>query len=163
MILFTIDDALSNPSKYAANVLIGEFIDFPDGDRVFKNIQARQDDEMADLVLRYFPEYSIGYNFVRKSPLGQIEPNFIHKDDMMGDITCILYLNETHPKEDGTTIYDDEELPVCKVYAKFNRLVAFESNLLHSRNIFENFGEEDDARLIQVIFLKKNNEQGDKA
>jgi hypothetical protein len=81
----------------------------------------------------------------------------------MGDITCILYLNETHPKEDGTTIYDDEELPVCKVYAKFNRLVAFESNLLHSRNIFENFGEDDDARLIQVIFLKKNNEQGDKA
>lgn len=158
MILFAIDDALSNPSKYAADVLIGEFIDFPDGEKVFKNIQKREDDEMAELVLRLFPEYGIVYNFVRKSPFGQIEPNFIHKDDMMGDITCILYLNEKHPKEDGTTIYDDEEIPVCKLYAKFNRLITFESKLLHSRNIFENFGEDDSARLIQVIFLKKNNE-----
>jgi hypothetical protein len=158
MILLTIDDALLFPKEYTANVLIGEFGEFPDGDKVFKNIQPRGDDEVAKLVLRLFPEYSIRYNFVRKSPLGQIEPNFIHKDDMMGDITCILYLNETHPKEDGTTIYDEEGSPICTMYAKFNRLIAFESQLSHSRNIFENFGEEDSARLIQVLFLKMNND-----
>jgi hypothetical protein len=73
---------------------------------------------------------------------------------MMGDLTCILYLNEESPSEDGTTIYDEEKKPLIRVYSKFNRMVAFESQLLHSRNIFENFGEEESARLIQVAFLK---------
>ena len=155
MTLLTIDDALSNPNGYVSDVLIGEFGDFPDGDKVFKNIQPRKNDDLSELVSRLFPNYTINYNFIRKSPLGQVEPNFIHKDDMMGDITCILYLSKTHPKEDGTTIYDDEGLPACRVYAKFNRLIAFESKLFHSRNIFENFGEDDNSRLIQVIFLKK--------
>lgn len=156
MILFTTDDVLANPKEYLDNALNGEFQDIPDGDKVFKNIQARDnDDEFAKYVLLLFPEYNINYNFIRKSPLGQVEPNFIHKDDMMGDITCILYLNKTHPKEDGTTIFDTDGLPVFKVYAKFNRMSLFDSHLPHARNIFENFGEGDDARLIQVIFLKR--------
>jgi hypothetical protein len=155
MILFTIDDSLLNPKEYVHSILVEEFKDITDGVNTFKNIQPRGDDELSKLALKLFPEYVIGYNFVRKSPFGQEEPNFIHKDDMMGDITCILYLNENHPKEDGTTIYDDEEVSLCKIYAKFNRLIAFESKLLHSRNIFENFGEDNSARLIQVIFLKK--------
>jgi hypothetical protein len=66
-----------------------------------------------------------------------------------------LYLNKTHPKEDGTTIFDTDGLPIFKVYAKFNRMTFFDSYLPHARNIFENFGEGDDARLIQVIFLKR--------
>jgi len=37
------------------------------------------------------------YNFIRQSPFRQEEPNFIHTDEMMGDITCILYLNQFHP------------------------------------------------------------------
>ena len=160
MILLTIDDILNNPKEYLQAVLDGEFNDVHDGYKVFKNIQARDnDDELASLVLKLFPEHNISYNFVRKSPLGQVEPNFIHKDDMMGDITCILYLNKTQPKEDGTTIYDNDDNPLCKIYAKFNRMIAFESELPHSRNIFDNFGEGDDARLVQVIFLKKKDDQ----
>jgi len=40
------------------------------------------------------------------------------------------------------------------VYSKFNRMIAFNSDSLHSRNLFENFGEGESARLIQVAFLK---------
>jgi len=159
MILYTLDNVVYNIKEYVDDILNGEFDDFPDGDNVFKNLQSRDNnDEFAKFILNLFPEYNINYNFARKSPLGQIEPNFIHKDDMMGDVTCILYLNEIHPKDDGTTIYDDDDNPLCKIYAKLNRVIAFESNLPHSRNIFENFGEGDSARLIQVIFLKKKNE-----
>ena len=58
------------------------------------------------------------------------------------------------PVEDGTTIYDDDKNPLVKVYSNYNRMIAFDSNMLHSRNLFENFGEGQNARLIQVIFLK---------
>jgi hypothetical protein len=34
-------------------------------------------------------------------------------------------------------------------------MVAFDSDCPHSRNIFENFGEGDEARLVQVIFLEQ--------
>ena len=158
MILFTADNLLENPEQYRDDILKGEFIDFFDGANTFKNIQPRNNyDELASKMLSLFPGYKINYNFVRKSPLYQKEPNFIHKDDMMGDITCILYLNDKYPKEDGTTIYDDDDNVLCKIHSRFNRMIAFESNMSHSRNIFDNFGEGDESRLIQVIFLK--NEQ----
>jgi hypothetical protein len=40
------------------------------------------------------------------------------------------------------------------VLGRFNRLLIFDAALPHSRAIFENYGEGDDARLIQVIFLR---------
>jgi hypothetical protein len=106
-------------------------------------------------MLSAFPGYAVNWNFVRKSPLNQEEPNFIHTDEMMGDITCILYLNKEKPNEDGTTIYDEDKNPLFVLYSKFNRMIAFSSESPHSRNILENFGDEDSARLIQVIFLKQ--------
>ena len=45
--------------------------------------------------------------------------------------------------------------------ADYNSVLVFNSDRLHSRNNFDNFGEGDDSRLIQVAFLKKrNNEEG---
>jgi hypothetical protein len=154
MSLFFTDNVLDNPIEYVEEALNGRFVDIPDGDRVFRGIQIRGNDEFANFVLDLFPDCYIVYNFIRKSPLYQEEPNFIHKDDMMGDLTAILYLNEIHPKEDGTTIYNDDETESCVVYSKFNRMLAFDSELLHSRNIYDNFGEGENARLVQVIFLK---------
>jgi hypothetical protein len=101
------------------------------------------------------PKYAVTFNFIRKSPQGQEEPNFIHTDDMMGDITAILYLSKEHPKEDGTTIYDDQGERSCVFYSKYNRMIIFDSELAHSRNIFDNFGDDKSARLVQVVFLKK--------
>lgn len=158
MNLIVMDDVLKNPKSYVLDALIGDFRDIPDGDNVFKGIQIRGNDEFAEFVLGIFPEYTITYNFIRKSPFGQVEPNFVHSDEMMGDITALLYLNEEHPKEDGTTLYNNDGLKECVVYANFNRMFAFNASQLHSRNIYDNFGEGDMARLVQVIFLKQKNE-----
>jgi hypothetical protein len=79
---------------------------------------------------------------------------------MMGDKTVLLYLNKWQPIEDGTTLYKfnkvaDDYLPMCTFYAQYNRLVIFDSSIPHSRNIFENFGEGEYSRLVQVMFLKE--------
>jgi hypothetical protein len=74
----------------------------------------------------------------------------------MGDLTCLLYLSKSHPKEDGTTIYEDDEITKNMEFrSKFNRMIIFDAKLFHSRNILSNFGVNKSARLIQVIFLKK--------
>ena len=161
MTLVTIDDVLKEPKVYIRDIFDYGFQDIVDGDKVFKNIQPRdKSDEFAKMVKFIFPDYDITYNFIRKSPINQEEPNFIHTDEMMGDITVILYLSKRSPDDDGTIIYDKNYKPLCRIYSKFNRMVAFQSALPHSRAIYDNFGEGEDARLIQVIFLKaKTNEQ----
>ena len=155
MNLLVVEDLLKYPNEYISDIYRNGFEDVEDGQHVFHNIQPRGDnDDFAKLISELFPDYAIAWDFVRMSPLNQREPNFIHSDEMMGDITCILYLNELSPIEDGTTIYDNDKNPSVKIYSKFNRMIAFSSNVLHSRNIFENFGEGHSARLIQVAFLK---------
>jgi len=52
-------------------------------------------------------------------------------------------------------MYDSDDKPSCVVYSKYNRMLCFTSQVRHSRNIFENFGEGESSRLIQVIFLKR--------
>jgi hypothetical protein len=154
--LFTKDNVLSDPDAYVKEIYCGEFVDVPDGDKKFKNIQPRKDDEFSKVVMEYFgSKFDIAYNFVRMSPYGQEEPNYIHSDEMMGDLTVILYLSKEHPDNDGTTMYDSDEKPSCVVYSKYNRMLSFTSHVRHSRNIFENFGEGQSSRLIQVIFLKR--------
>ena len=155
MIALSLDNVIKDPKKYVDDIFNQRFYDFVDGSKVFKNVHARGNDEFEKFVLDLFPDYEAKWNFVRKSPLNQEEPNFIHTDDMMGDITVLLYLSRNHPDNDGTTIYDENHKPICVLYSKFNRMVAFDSELPHSRNIFENFGEGDDARLVQVIFLER--------
>ena len=155
MNLITFDNIIKDPIAYVDNIHKNQFQDISDGVSIFKNIQPRDsNDEFGAFCLSIFPNYAINWNFIRKSPLGQDEPNFIHSDEMMGEITCILYLNEVHPKEDGTTIYDKDNNPLFTAHAKFNRMFSFDSIAPHSRNIFENFGSGEKARLVQIIFLK---------
>lgn len=151
-----LDNVLIDPEKYVKDIHSGEFIDFADGDKVFKNIQPRSNTDMfARIAMAYLgPDFYVALNFVRKSPENQIEPNFIHTDEMMGDVTAILYLSKDHPKEDGTTIYDENGDKSCVFYSRYNRMIIFDSELPHSRNILENFGKDEGARLIQVAFLK---------
>ena len=157
MILTIIDDFLENSDNHLESIFNNNFVDFDSNVGVFKNIQNRQSDIVSDKLLKLFPNTKVNYNFVRMSPKEQIEPTFIHDDSMMGDITCILYLNKEHPCNDGTTIYDSDYNTKCvEVRSKFNRMIIFDSNLPHSRNIFSNFGVNKSSRLIQVIFLNKN-------
>lgn len=155
MNLIIVDNVIESPIKYVSEILEKDFIDVSDGVNVFQNIQPRYEpDEFTSYVSDLVgPMYDVSWNFVRKSPLNQDEPNFIHTDEMMGDITAILYLSIKHPDGDGTTIYNDDGSKSCVIYSKFNRMIVFDSSLPHSRNIFENFGTGDESRLIQVVFL----------
>lgn len=157
MNLIVSDNVIDNPVKYLSDILSNEFIDVFDGVNTFHNIQPRpHDDEFAKIALESVGlGYEVAFNFIRKSPEGQEEPNFIHTDEMMGDVTAILYLSRSHPIEDGTTIYEEGSRPSCVVYSKFNRMLMFDSKLPHSRNIFENFGVGDLSRIIQVTFLRE--------
>ncbi len=155
MNLITFDNIIKDPLSYVSDIHLHGFQDVADGDYVFRNIQPRDsNDEFAKYVTTLFNGYKVDLNFVRKSPLNQEEPNFVHTDEMMGDITCLLYLNEQAPEDDGTTIYDEDKKPLLTMYSKFNRMIAFNSDAPHSRNLFDNFGEAQTARLVQVIFLK---------
>jgi hypothetical protein len=119
-------------------------------------------------------------SFFRKSPAGQVEPNYIHTDCDMGEWTAILYLTPNPPPDDGTTFWrhiatgrietatgatSDENLGEVlawrdraqweqwrTVAAVFNRVVVFPASYYHSRALEENYGEGDSARLIQVLF-----------
>lgn len=156
MNLAIFNNIIQDPKKYIQEINDYGFQDIFDGEKVFKNIQPRDaNDDFALFLLFLFKEYEVAFNFIRKSPLNQEEPNFIHTDEMMGDLTCILYLNEVHPDNDGTTIYDTKNKPIFTMYSKFNSAFIFGSYLPHSRNILENFGHGENARLVQVAFLKK--------
>ena len=148
------DGVLLEPKVYVDDILSKEFLNVSDGVSEFKGIQPRDDDEFERFVLSKFSGYNVAYNFVRLSPYRQEEPNFIHTDEMMGDVTVILYLNERYPKDAGTTVYSSEGDSV--VDYKFNRMCYFNSKEKHSRNLIDNFSEEYDSRLVQVIFLKKS-------
>jgi len=155
MNLITFDNIIKDPLSYVSDIHLHGFQDVADGEYTFKNIQPRdKNDEFAKYVTELFLGYKVDLNFIRKSPLNQEEPNFVHTDEMMGDITCLLYLNEQAPEDDGTTVYDEDKKALITMYSKFNRMIAFNSDAPHSRNLFHNFGEAETARLVQVIFLK---------
>ena len=143
MTLFVLDDILANPDEYVQDVLKNPFVDVEDGDEVEK------------FVLLPFPDYTVKYNFIRQSPFKQIEPNYIHTDEMMGDKTVLVYLNKYYPPNAGTVLYDKDEDKSVRIYMKYNRLVVFDSREKHSRNLYNNFAEKNNSRLVQVLFLKK--------
>jgi len=155
MNLITFDNIIKDPLSYVSDIHLHGFQDVADGEYTFKNIQPRdKNDEFAKYVSELFLGYKVDLNFIRKSLLNQEEPNFVHTDEMMGDITCLLYLNEQAPEDDGTTVYDEDKKALITMYSKFNRMIAFNSDAPHSRNLFHNFCEAETARLVQIIFLK---------
>lgn len=157
MTFAVIDNFLDNAEEHLSSIFNGDFIDYESSSGIFKNIQNRGNDIVSEKLSNLIYNSSVSYNFVRLSPKGQQEPNFIHDDSIMGDLTCILYLSKEYPDEDGTTIYDSDYKTKCvEIRGKFNRMIIFDSSLPHSRNIFSNFGEGKSSRLIQVIFLNKN-------
>lgn len=150
MICIRLDNVLENPDDYVCGIMDGVFSDVETRSGVFRGIQVRQNDLFESYIKRILPNYNCVLNFVRKSPRNQKEPNYIHKDDMHGDKTVILYLNKKHPSGYGTTLYNEDKDPVIVNKGKYNSVFIFDSHINHSRNIKENF----DTRLIQVMFLK---------
>ena len=140
MTIEIIDDVLIDIDDYVFEVLGNQFLDVQAGEQVFKGIHPRNNDKFQRFIESKFTEYNVAFNFIRRSPLNQPEPNYIHSDEMMGDLTVLLYLNKCTPKDDGTILYNNDESVMCTVKSKYNRCVIFPSHVLHSRSLFNNFG-----------------------
>jgi hypothetical protein len=174
-LLAVLDDVVINPRTYRDAALAHPFASVEAGPEVFHGIAACADPELPTLLMRALPAGAApSVSFFRQSPSGQVEPNYIHTDAMMADLTAILYLNQDPPEGDGTSFWrkretgEDRGAVIDKetmqdlaqwerwhhVDARFNRMVIFKSDLYHSRGIAENYGEGDEARLIQVVFMR---------
>lgn len=169
------DNFLDNPDEYREEALKLNYrtYDFPNCSFhgiALSGMTAIVTDKLENVGLK--PELS----FFRKSPLGQVEPHFIHSDVDMGEWSAILYLNPNPPAGDGTAFWtlvatgdiesmipherseegrDPKNFDLrCSVQAQFNRLLMFPSSYFHSRRIHDNWGDGADARLTQVTFGK---------
>ncbi len=152
-----LDDFLEDVDEHVKEVLSSPFEDIQDGGNVFKNIQLRYIDIVSEKLLDLYPGYKVNFNLTRKSPKDQDEPNFIHHDSMMGELTAILYLNKRHPSDEGTKLYftnaDGSYDDSVFMNMRYNRMIVFPSYVHHSRAVIENFGNGDSSRLVQVLFL----------
>lgn len=177
--ILVLDDVLPDPDAYRAAVLARTFRSIPMGPVTFHGIAECDDPTVPGWIIEHFPEARPSLTFFRRSPAGQAEPNYIHTDRDMGDWTAILYLNPDPPSDDGTTFLrhrasgatastaaTDEQFRTewtewrdlsqwerwHTVAAKFNRLLLFHAPLFHARAIADNYGTDDTARLIQLVF-----------
>lgn len=156
MTIQVLDDVLPDPMAYLAEVKRLPFRSVTLGPDTFRGIAlSRRHD--VDRVAEAETNASTFLSFFRRSPEGQIEPNYIHSDEAMGRFTGIYYMNSEPTEGDGTAFWERDGAGwkmTRLVPAKFNRLLTFGAGLHHSRALFNNYGEGDGARLIQVIFLR---------
>jgi hypothetical protein len=172
--LMIFDDFLSNPEEYRKAALANEFKSYTFPQCTFHGIAQPAPPLVPAKIMRLMPMLKPTLSFFRKSPVGQKEPHFIHTDADMGQWSAILYLNPQPIAGDGTSFWTHEENGTIEsaipheyseqgrssngwelretVPAKFNRLLLFPATYFHSRAIFDNWGEGDEARLTQVTF-----------
>jgi hypothetical protein len=123
--------------------------------------------------------HEINFIFMRKSPLGVKAPHFAHNDLSMGDLTLIVYLNDSdecgtvtlaHKKtgishnpelDDFQAIVwadcnnVDEWAITNRCTARQNRAVLMPAGEFHAALPVGGFGINHDARVVLVCFLKK--------
>lgn len=156
MTIKILDNVLPDPMAYLSEVKRLSFRDLTFGPDTFKGIATSHRDDIDRVAEAETGALSV-LSFFRRSPKGQAEPNYVHSDAAMGRFTGIFYLNPEPRDGDGTAFwerYGSEWKMARLVPAKFNRLLTFSAGLHHSRALFDNYGEGDSARLIQVIFLR---------
>lgn len=165
-----VDGVLADPQGYREKALKQTFSTV----HGFHGIAEPPDTSFLEWFKKRYPQHEPTLTFLRKSPVGQQEPNFIHTDTDMGDVTAILYLNPEPPAEDGTSFWEradgaieggilvgEEGKDLSKwslrgtVPAAFNRALIFSAPLFHSRAIEANYGKGNEARLIQVLFARR--------
>jgi GNAT superfamily N-acetyltransferase len=172
-VIAVFDDVLPDPVAYRAQALAHPFGTIQTGEELWHGIAMSEDPALPAFIAARLPGVRTHLTFFRQSPEGQAEPNFIHSDQGMGEWTGIYYLNPTPPDHDGTLFWrylpadviNGNAAPLSKdpalwsrerfVAAKFNRLLLFRSDLFHSRAIEANYGQGEEARLIQVAFASK--------
>ena len=176
-----IDDVLPDIDAYVEATRRQAFATVePVAGRIFHGIGRPVDLRLLYWIAVDRPRLMPTMTFLRQSPKAQVEPHFVHTDLDMGEWTGLFYLNPTPAPGDGTVFYrwrrtgevqstvepgsaaqrdevaawsDAEQWEEWhRVAARCNRLVLFPARYFHSRAIPENYGEGDDARLLQVVF-----------
>ncbi len=169
-LLAVYDDVLPN-GAYRAWALAQPRQTIITEDEHWHGLAVTEDLTLPDLIAARLAGATTRLTFFRQSPEGQVEPNYIHSDEGMGEWTAILYLNDPPPAEDGTAFWryrptqatrgsaralpsTDLSLwePWHVVPARLNRLLIFDSLYFHSRCMPQNYGTGDDARFVQVAF-----------
>jgi hypothetical protein len=178
--ILVFDDVLPRPFVYRARHLRERFETVHDGPVVFHGMAPCADPTIPMVIVTGFPMLTPTLSFFRRSPEGQQEPHYLHDDRSMGDWTAIYYLSPDPPEGDGTSFFanlatgqidstaaigsEAWQQDICAwsdlaqwerwttVAAKFNRLVLFRASLFHARALPDNYGEGEDARLIQICF-----------
>lgn len=171
------DGVLANPEQWRRECLAGEFTTFTFPEATFHGINVKPpSNELLGYLHGCFQNFEPTLTFARRSPEGQVEPHFIHTDIDMGDWSAILYLNPARPMGDGTDFWTHHETGAIESFVPhecseegkdiagwvlrrhvegvFNRLLVFPSSYFHSRAIWENWGEGNSSRLVQVVFGK---------
>jgi hypothetical protein len=180
-VIGVIDEVLADPAAYRAWALRQPFATLREGARALHGIAPCPDAALPHFIAERYPLAVPTHTVLRHSPLGQLEPTFIHTDVCQGTWAAICYLSPAPPSGDGTAFYldrltgsytgvtaedptrpaeilsyQDPDRWVCwyTVEARFNRLAIFPAPCFHSRTLPENYGVGDDARLVQLIFGK---------
>jgi hypothetical protein len=151
-----LDDVLPDPMAYLAKAKRLPFKSLTFGPNTWRGIAVSHRADVDEVAESETNAASV-LSFFRKSPEGQVEPHFIHSDETMGTFAGIYYMNPEPAEGDGTAFWErdgGEWKMVRLVPAKFNRLLIFDAGLHHSRALFNNYGQGDEARLIQAIFLR---------
>lgn len=173
-----LDDVVPEPDVYRQAALAQPFKDIAAGDIIFHGMSPVGPSPLSQWLEETFGLHTT-FSAFRHSPEGQEEPSFIHTDRDMGEWTAILYLNPDPPEGDGTSFWrhiasgaiqstattEDEQFLEWMTWrdreqweawhtvpAVFNRVLLFPSPYFHSRAIHDNWGEGENARLVQLCF-----------
>jgi len=176
------DAVLRDPVAYARHARSTDSQTYLVGDVEWHGLSACVETEFTDWLYRVRPDLTPSLSLIRRSPLGQVEPNYIHTDRDMGEWTALLYLTDTPDTDDGTDFWrhrwsgateSSSMSPMDKlnegqawrdlsqwalrahVPAVFNRAIIFPASLFHSRAIYANYGVGNESRLTQVVFCKE--------
>lgn len=175
------DAVLPDPFAYRRRALAVEAQTYFVGEVAWHGLSECKDPEFLEWLASIRPDLTPSLSLIRRSPLGQVEPHFIHTDRDMGDWTAILYLTETPDSADGTDFWRhrwsgatescassptdrvteglawrDLSQWGCRLHvpAAFNRAILFPASCFHSRAIYDNYGTGDESRLTQIVFCK---------
>src|SRR6185295_16359862 len=96
------DDVLADPWGYRAACLRQPFRSVTLGEQTFHGIASPPDDALVRWILEQRPDFDPRLTFLRLSLVGQVEPNAVHDDRLMGQQTGIFYLQPEPPAGDGT-------------------------------------------------------------
>ena len=99
------DDVLTDPLAYRAAAVAQPVQSMTFGATTFHGLALAPDPTFLTWFAATYPAYAPTLTFLRTSPAGQIEPNDIHTDVDMGDVTALLYLTLDPPPGDGTTFW----------------------------------------------------------